>query len=120
MNIKATALLLSLDALWLSTYMGPQYRKMIPRIQLDEMSPKLLYALFAYTLLVAGLNIFVIPNINKFNDSIKYGFLFGIIIYGVYDFTAAAIFNKWDIKLAVIDILWGGMLYFLSAYYGTK
>ena len=116
MNIKATALLLSLDALWLSTYMGPQYRKMIPRIQLDEMSPKLLYALFAYTLLVAGLNIFVIPNIsknNKFNDSIKYGFLFGIIIYG-------AIFNKWDIKLAVIDILWGGMLYFLSAYYGTK
>ena len=77
--------------------------------------------LFAYFLMLIGLNIFVIPNVRKsnlFSDSIKYGFLFGIVVYGIYDMTCAALFTKWDIKLAIIDILWGGFVFFISTYFG--
>ena len=43
------------------------------------------------------------------------GSLFGIILYGVYDFTAAAVLKNWDIKLAIKDILWGGFVYFITS-----
>ena len=79
-----------------------------------------MYAFFSYFLMILGLNHFVLPNIDLKNITIKqclkYGFLFGIVVYGVYYFTIAAIFQDWDIKLAFMDILWGGILYFLSCY----
>ena len=56
------------------------------------------------------------PKTKNIYDSLKYGFLFGIIIFGIYDFTAASVFNNWDISLAIYDILWGGILYFISSY----
>ena len=64
---------------------------------------------------------FVLPNIKKeslYEDSIYYGFTFGIIVYGVFDFTSATIFKEWNMNLAIIDTLWGGFLYFISSYYG--
>ena len=29
------------------------------------------------------------------------------------------ILQKWDMKLALYDILWGGFVYFISAYLGS-
>ena len=37
--------------------------------------------------------------------------LFGAVLYGVFDFTNASVFDKFDIKLALIDIVWGSLLY---------
>ena len=73
--------------------------------------------------MIIGLNFFVIPNINKdnlFNDSLKYGFLFGIVLFGVYDFTAGAVLKNWNLKLAILDILWGGTVYFLATFLTFK
>ena len=123
MNVKATVILLLLDALWIGLYMGGKYHTMIPRIQRTKMLVNPLYVLLSYMLMVIGLNIFVMPNIrnnNRLKDSIIYGFLFGIVLYGVYDFTAAAVLKNWDTVLALQDILWGGTVFFLSAYYGSK
>lgn len=109
--------------MWLKVYMGPSYGPMIKKIQGEDMKPNYLYAALSYILLAIGLIYFVLPNISEENllkDSLRYGFLFGIIVYGVYDFTAAAVIKDWDIKLAIIDILWGGVLYFLTAYLSKK
>ena len=73
--------------------------------------------------MIIGLNFFVISNINKdnlFNDSLKYGFLFGIVLFGVYDFTACAVLKNWNLKLAILDILWGGTVYFLATFLTFK
>ena len=90
----------------LARYLGP--------IRLGKLS----YVIaLAYLLMIVGLQVFVIPNINPrklLTSSLKYGFLFGIILYGVYDLTAGAVFKKWDFKLATMDILWGGLVYFLT------
>jgi uncharacterized membrane protein len=38
-------------------------------------------------------------------------FLYGVCIYGVYDFTNHAIFKHYDWKFGVADTLWGGVLF---------
>ena len=121
-NIIATLILLILDFTWITFFMGKQYNSLITKIQTVDMKPKLYFAAISYILMVLGLNIFVLPNVSKENaliDSIKYGFIFGIILYGVYDFTAAAVLDKWNIQLAIIDVLWGGFVFFISSYLST-
>ena len=41
-------------------------------------------------------------------------FLLGFIIYGVYDATSYAVFKKWSPGLAIVDTLWGGILFSLT------
>ena len=100
--------------------MGSRYKNMIKKIQDTPMKTNLLYATIAYMLMVIGLNLFVLPNINTKNVTIKdcltYGFMFGLVVYGIYDFTAGAVLKKWDMPLAIIDVLWGGFVYFMSCY----
>ena len=99
--------------------MGGQYEGMIKKIQGSKMTVNLLYAVLTYILMIIGLQFFVIPNIKEENmlmDSLKYGFLYGMILYGVYGLTAAAVIKDWDILVTVYDIIWGGTVYFLTAY----
>ncbi len=122
-HVIATVILLLFDLLWVGTFMGKKYQDQVQQIQNDKMVVRPLFGVLAYFLMVVGLNLFVLPRIRKgheLRDSIKYGFLFGIVLYGVYDFTAAAVLKDWDIKLAITDIVWGGVVYFLAAYLGTK
>lgn len=121
--IISSFLLLALDLIWLKGYMGNEYKKMIRKIQGSDMQVNTVYAIMSYALMIIGLNVFVIPNINKDNlmmDSLKYGFLFGIVLYGVYDFTIGAVLKGWNFKLALIDVLWGGIVYFLASYLTFK
>jgi uncharacterized membrane protein len=85
----------------------------IERIQKSTFNVNIMYALFTYILLVFGLYYFVYKNINKSKwkfDSLIKGFLFGFIVYGVFDFTNLAIFKDYSLKMAIIDMIWGGIL----------
>ena len=122
-NYVATALLLILDFAWLTWFMGEKYRQMIPKIQKESMQANMQYAIIAYAFMVMGLNMFVLPNVRKgyeLEDSLKYGFTFGVIVYGVFDFTNATVLKDWDIRLALVDVIWGGAVYFLSSYLATR
>ena len=121
--IIGIAILLILDLLWITYYMNEQYRVQVKTIQKSDMKVNGIAGVFAYLLMVLGLIVFVLPQIRKdhaFVDSLIYGFLFGIVVYGVYDFTSAAVFKDWNMSLALIDILWGGTVFFLSAYIASK
>ena len=122
-HIIATVVLLVFDLVWVGTFMGKKYQDQVQQIQNDKMVIRPLFAVLAYLLMVIGLNVFVLPRIRKgyeLQDSIKYGFLFGIVLYGLYDFTIAAVLKDWNISLAITDVLWGGIVYFLATYIGTK
>ena len=116
----STTTLLLLDILWIYFFMGNKYKIMIKNIQGSDMKVNIIYASIAYILMIIGLNYIVLPllDINNitFKNCMTTGFLFGIILYGVYDFTIGAVLNKWDMKLAVIDVIWGGFVYFMSCY----
>ena len=120
--LKSTLILLILDFLWIALFMGKKYQQTIPKIQKENLKINQSSALIVYILMIIGLNIFVVPNIRKENrlkDSLIYGFIFGIILYGVYDFTSGVVFKNWNFKLAIIDVIWGGFVYFISAYLGS-
>jgi uncharacterized membrane protein len=69
-------------------------------------------AIAAWFLLVLGIVIFVLPKTPT--KSLYYtagqGCLFGLVIYGCYDFTNFAILHHWPLKVVVIDVLWGCFL----------
>lgn len=120
--VLSVVILLVFDFLWIGLFMGNQYKKQTRRIQGSEMEVNYKFALMAYILMVVGLILFVLPNIREgreFKDSLIYGFTFGVVVYGVYDFTAGAVFKNWNTKLAMIDILWGGFVYFMASYIGS-
>ena len=48
--------------------------------------------------------------------SVLDAFLLGFVIYGVFDLTNLAIFKKYDNMVALMDMLWGGTLFALTAY----
>ena len=80
-----------------------------------------LYAILSYALMAMGLSLFVLPNVRSGNisDSVFYGGSFGLIVYGIYDFTAAAVLRDWDVKLAILDVIWGITVYTAAAYAGS-
>ena len=126
MNVKqsviATLVLLLADFLWIGLYMGKQYQTQVLSIQGSNMKTNPVFIVLAYLLMVVGLNVFVLPNIRKgheLEDSLKYGITFGIVLYGVYDFTSGAVLTKWNKKLAIVDVIWGGFVYFIASYLGS-
>ena len=103
----------------LSQIMYPMWKKMIFNIQKKKLVINKLYAFVAYLLLALSISIFSIPHIRKteiIKDSIFYGGLLGIIIYGIFDFTNLALLKKYNLKVGIIDTLWGGLLLSLSSY----
>ena len=72
-------------------------------------------ALCAYVLMVLGLCIFVIPRVATCHDAFIYGGLFGLVTYGIFDFTCLSLFSDFDVKLAIMDILWGSFVYTMAA-----
>lgn len=106
-----------IDLLWLKFYMTDKYNIMINIIQNSSLKLDTICAFFAYLTLCFSLNYFVLPYVTE-NDCrlITHSFMFGLVMYAVYDFTCGAIFKDWDKKLMIIDIIWGGVVFCLSNY----
>jgi uncharacterized membrane protein len=94
-----------LDSFYLSIF-KEKFIKMVNNIQKENFKINFFGFFMSYFFLILGLFFLFKNNINY-----KDAFLFGIIIYGVYEMTNLAIFNKWSYLLSLIDILWGGILF---------
>ena len=105
----SSAILLALDSIYLSLNKSA-FETQIVQIQRVVMKVKLLPAILCYILLIVGLNYFIL----RTHRPVIEAFLFGIVIYGVFDTTSYALFKKWDWKLALMDGLWGGVLFALT------
>lgn len=115
-ELVAITTLLVLDLVWLNLYMGPRYQTMIKEIQSEKMIVNTMSAFSAYLLMIIALVVFVIRK----NFTLVEAFLFGVCLYGVYDFTCGAVFKKWDFNLAIVDIIWGGVVYMTSVYVANQ
>jgi len=107
-----SSIMLMLDYIVLST-LKPLWKTTIQKVQKTPFIPNITYALFSYVLLIFGLYYFVYKHINKSTwkyDTLVKGFLFGFVLYGVFDFTNLAIFKEYSLKTAMIDMVWGGIL----------
>jgi hypothetical protein len=92
------------------------FEKQVQLVQGSPLKVNLLGAIICYIFLITGLNYFII----KPNRSITDAFLFGLVIYAVYETTNVALFTKWSWLTVIMDSLWGGVLFALTTYIVSK
>lgn len=114
--IIISLLLIIIDSVYLSLIGGPLFKNMIKNIQNDELNLKFKAATFTYILLVYLLYKFIISE----NKRPLNAFILGFCIYGVFDFTNLTIFNNYNLIIALIDMLWGGILFYLVSFMSYK
>ena len=64
-------------------------------------------AIIAWLLIPVGI-IFLVERTSKsLTESAIYGGIYGLCLYGVYEFTNYAIIKTWTLSMVVVDTLWG-------------
>jgi uncharacterized membrane protein len=104
-------ILIALDAAFISLNYKA-YTDQIVNIQRVVMSVKPEGAILAYCFLIGGLYYFILRR----HRPVEEAFIFGMVIYGLYDFTNYALLKKWSLPLAIMDTIWGGVLMSLTTY----
>ena len=114
--IIISLLLIIIDSVYLSLLGGPLFKNMIKNIQNDELNLNFHAASFTYILLVYLLYKFIISQ----NKTPLNAFILGFCVYGVFDFTNLTIFNNYKLIIALTDMLWGGILFYLVTFISYK
>lgn len=72
-------------------------------------------AMLAWMLMAVGIVLFVDKQSRSVRESALYGAIFGLVLYGVFDFTNYAIFENYTLMMVVVDIAWGIFLMSVTA-----
>ena len=99
-----------LDGVWLGVVMKNFYRtQLAPIVRLADggIAPNWHAAVVVYILLGTGIALFVLPRAPTASLAAAYGALFGLVVYGVYDFTNYSTLRQWPFVLTIADVAWG-------------
>jgi uncharacterized membrane protein len=99
-----------LDGVWLGVVMKNFYRtQLAPIVRFADggMAPNWPAAVVVYVLLGTGIALFVIPGAPTASLAAAHGALFGLVVYGVYDFTNYSTLRQWPFVLTIADVAWG-------------
>lgn len=109
--IISSIVLLILDGAYI-TLNQRAFENQVASVQRVILQVNLVGAIICYFFLIFGLNYFIISKKRSLLDA----FLFGLIIYAVYDSTNYALFKQWKPLLAIMDGIWGGVLFALTTF----
>lgn len=115
-GIAAGTVFIALDALWLGMIARSLYKEQLGSLLTTQ--PDWLMAFCVYILMILGFIWFVFPQIQMTRSilqAMQYGARFGVVVFGVYECTNAAIIAGWPFYLVLIDTLWGGVLYAVAS-----
>ena len=105
-------ILLTLDYVYLSNFGAKPFLNMVEKIQNEKTILKVPAAAISYALLILAVHQIVLEKPNNYHRA----FMIGLIIYGVFDATNMALFNKYNITVAIEDSIWGGVLFASTLY----
>lgn len=114
--LAITPLFLLLDYIWLGHVMKGFYLRELGTLARGDgtaINPRLLAAAGVYLALVGGIVLFALPRVDPLRPLVSgllWGALYGVTVYAVYDLTNRATLDHWPLKLAAVDICWGGFL----------
>lgn len=111
------AFYLLIDNIFIQLVTKKLFSVIIQNIQGTKMNVKIVPSLLVFIVGAFGLTYFIYDKIRSthiYTDSLKYAFVFGLVTYAIFDLTNMAIFNNWSIGPAIIDMIWGGVVFFLS------
>jgi uncharacterized membrane protein len=104
-----------LDFLWLAVLMKAFYREELGDLarKAPDGSMDVLWAAAVpvYVVLVAGLYWFVLPRAadGSLATAARWGALFGLVAYGLYDLTNLATLRGYSLRLTLVDMGWGAV-----------
>lgn len=104
-------IVLILDLIWIHFFLLDPFSRMIQEVQGSPMVVKPIAAFVAYFILI----LFIYLNLKK-ADNYYEAFLMGALLYGVYDSTNYATLTNWNLYIAIIDVIWGGILLVSTKY----
>jgi len=107
---------LAFDLTMIRLYNGQAFGTMIKKIQGSEMTLRWIPSILTFLLIAFGLNYFILDKISQERivwDSFRYGFTWGIVVYGVYDLTNLGTIKNYTYQVGLIDMLWGGLVNFI-------
>ncbi|UCH81275.1 MAG: DUF2177 family protein [Nitrospiraceae bacterium] len=113
---------LIIDFLWLGVIMSKFYKDelgVLARISNGALTPVIWAAGIVYVLIPLGIVLFALPKVspdNMASSALFWGFVYGIVLYGVYDMTNYSLVSKWSLRMSIVDILWGGTINAIVTY----
>lgn len=110
--------LLVFDFFWIKFFMGDLYydlARSLLNIEKGRITVDYLSTALCYVCIYVSYSVFLLDYIcrKSFVHALSLSALFGALLYGVYAFTAKAIFLNFAWRLAVMDVIWGAILFFL-------
>lgn len=110
---------LVIDLIWLNFIAKDLYQKEIGSLLLKN--PNLIPALLFYLLFIFALFVLVlIPGIESqsLGKTLMLAAIFGLTTYATYDLTNLATLDGWNIRITIIDLIWGTSVSTLTAFLG--
>ncbi len=110
-------LFLGLDWIWFNLFMKEfALRELRPLLRLSAdgtMNVHMIYAISAYVVMALFFVVFLLPKIRDTNlpMAIAYSALMGFLVFGIFDFTNAALFRDYPNIFILADVAWGTFLY---------
>jgi uncharacterized membrane protein len=104
-----------MDYVWITSQQG-MYGKLVAGVQGSPMKVNLTAAAIAYAFVVMCFIGIVVPSIRgngkkSFSSSFARGAIIGLGVYGVYNATNASIFSNYSTFAAIVDTIWGTLLF---------
>ena len=114
LNLSLSSLfsILLLDAIYIMLISKNMFNTMIRSIQGLSIKPNYLAIFITYVFIFISYFYFIIWK----HGSIQDAFVLGLTTYAIYEFTNYSIFTKWSPQIAIIDTIWGGILFSLTRY----
>jgi uncharacterized membrane protein len=110
--VASSAILLAVDGLYLNNIGIATFKKNVELIQKSPLELNMYGALLSYVCIISVLYYFIISQHKPVLDA----FLLGILLYGTFDMTNISIFKQYAWKTALIDTLWGGILFAFTTW----
>ena len=112
-DVQPFIFMLVIDIIWI-TFNRKRYRESIKKATGQDTKLSFFGVLLAYSSLIFSFIYFSKKLNNIFDITVL-----GLCLYAVWNTTNMAIFKDWNFMTALIDTLWGGIL-FGSTYYVNK
>jgi uncharacterized membrane protein len=113
---------LAIDLTWLGVLMAKFYKAELgplARRSGEAMAPVWWAAFLVYVLIPLGIVLFVLPRVSPESlaaSALGWGFVYGIILYGVYDLTNYSLIDRWPWRMTLVDMAWGGFICAVTSY----
>lgn len=111
------------DLAWL-TIQRDKYAKMVVGVQRGgPFSVNIWGAITAYAVMFLSLYLIIHPAVSRDSRtsdklvlSLKHAAVFGFVVYALFNSTNFAIFANYPVSVAIMDTIWGTLVYFVAVY----